>query len=182
MNRAYQQGTAADTTRMFNLSGAFGGSANQNAVANNQNALANQMKQYITSMQNDQYNRSAQLQEQDLSRGSQAYQNERGRQIQAINPGMANVDQAMKIYQGQLGVGDALRGYNQDLLNQQYTDWQNARNYPQQQEDWFTGLLSRAMGGMSPSSTTTTSGYQASPFSQLFGGALLANSLYGGGK
>src|SRR5574343_969204 len=34
ITNAYKTGTAADTTRMFNLSGAFGGSAHQNAVAN----------------------------------------------------------------------------------------------------------------------------------------------------
>jgi len=191
MNKAYQQGTAADTTRAFNLSGAFGGSANQNAVANNQNALAAQMRQYISGMQNDQYNRSANLQENYLNRdlsnqqynmnkGESSYQAERARQMQMVPQGSQNIQNALQLFNGQLGVGDALRSVNQDYLNQNYNDWQAQKNYPQQQEDWFTGLLSRAMGGMSPSSTTTTSGYQASPFSQLLGGALLAKGLYGG--
>lgn len=69
---AYQRGTAADTTRLFNLSGAFGGSAHQQAIANNEAALAKNLGTYTAGMQNENYNRSGQLQEADLARqGSQ---------------------------------------------------------------------------------------------------------------
>jgi hypothetical protein len=68
---AYNNGTSAELTRMMNMSGAFGGSAHLNAMANNQNALAKQLGNYESGMQNDQYNRSAQLSEADISRNLQ---------------------------------------------------------------------------------------------------------------
>ncbi len=204
IGNAYQQGTAADTTRMFNLSGAFGGSAHQTAMANNENALAKQMNQYVTGMQNDQYNRSAQLQEgqlgrdqqtdmynkgqanQDyenfLNRGSQAYQNERGRQMSAVGLGNDQQGLGQQRATNLLAVGDANRSYNQDILNQNYNDYQTQLQYPYTQMDWLSGLLGRAQGGVSPNMTTQTSGYSASPFSQIAGMGLLGYGAFGGGK
>jgi hypothetical protein len=180
MTRAYQMGTAADTTRMFNQAGAFGGSAYSNAVGANQNALAHQMGEYISGMQNDQYNRSANLVQQQNQLGSQAYQNERQRQMGAI--GSAQNEQGLTLQRANalMGVGDAQRSYNQDLINQGYNDFQSQRQYPYSQLDYLTGLLSRAQGGMAPNSTTQTSGYGASPFSSILGGALVGSSLLGG--
>lgn len=273
---AYQKGTAAETQKNFNLAGIFGGGAMNDAVNQNQQQLAKNLSNFASGMYNDQYNRSAGLEESYLGRdlgaqqfGSQlgadyyqnelgrvsgldenrlnrlygagesfldrdlqnqqsnkslggqwyedrlnraytgeesqlgransdfesmlgrlfsggesqlgrvdsAYENERNRMQGAIPFGSQNISDAMKLYQGQLGVGDSIRGYTQDLLNQQYGDWQDQQNYGARMNDWMTGLLSRSMGGMSPSSTTTTGGYQASPFSQLFGAALLGNQF-----
>lgn len=195
---AYKQGTSADTTRMFNLAGAFGGSAHQNAVANNEAALAKQLGAYDTSMRNDQFNRSAgleesflgrdlqnsqfdkqlgsQLEENRLNRGTTAFQNERNRQMEAVPYGQHEQDMALDRYRSVIGIGDAQRGFNQDVLNQQYNDWQDALNYPQRQMDWLTGLLSRAQGGISANSTTTPAGYSASPFSQVIGAGLLGRA------
>jgi hypothetical protein len=181
ITRSYQQGTAADTTRMFNQAGAFGGSAYQNAVSANQYNLGKQLGNYTQGMMNDQYNRSAQLQEQDLTRGSDAYQQERGRMIGALSPTQNEQNLALGRANAQLSVGDAQRSYNQDLLNQNYNDFTQAQQYPYNELDFLTGLISRSQGGMSPNSTTTTSGYSASPFSALVGAGLLgkAAGLYG---
>lgn len=184
----YQKGTAADTTRMFNLAGAFGGSAHQDAIKNNEEALASQMKQYISGMQNDQYNRSAGLDESFLGRdlqnqqynqtkGLNAFENERNRQMGMVPMGGQQLNNALGLYNAQVGVGDSIRGYTQDILNQQYGDWQAAQNHPYQMEDWFTGLLSRAQGGMGPSYTQQGSSYQANPFSQILGAALAGKGL-----
>jgi hypothetical protein len=99
---AYKRGTSADTTRMFNLSGAFGGSAHQNAVKNNEEALAEQLGGFTSGMLNDQYQRSAGLEESYLGRdfagqqfnsnlgeratdrGFQGHENERNRQMQGV--------------------------------------------------------------------------------------------------
>jgi hypothetical protein len=177
MNLAYQQGTAADTTRMFNQAGAFGGSAYQNAVANNQNALAKQQGQYISGMQNDQYNRSAQLTQQQNQLGSQAYQNERQRQMGAIGSAQGEQNLALQRANAQMGIGDVTRGYNQDLINQSVNDFQTQQQYPFQMADWFSGLLGRAQGGMSPNMTFSPASYQASPFSSVLGAGLLGYGL-----
>jgi hypothetical protein len=177
ITNAYNQGTAADTTRMFNLSGAFGGSAHQNAMANNQYALAKQLANYTSGMQNDQYNRSGQMAEADLARNSGAFQNERNRQMGAINQGNEQQNLGFQRANALVGVGDAYRGLNQDYLNQAYSDWTARRNYPQSQLDYFTGLLSRAQGGVAPNVATSQSGYSANPFSQLLGAGALGYGL-----
>lgn len=179
ISSAYDKGTSAETTRLMNMNGVLGGSAHRNAVADNQAALAKQLGQYTAGMQNDQYNRSAGLYENFLNRGSQNYENERGREMGAIGLGDNQQSLALQRAQAQMGVGDMFRGYNQDLLNQGYNDWSDQQNHQWQMLDNFANIISRASGGMSPSFTTSQSGYSASPFAGLLGAGLLANSFRG---
>jgi hypothetical protein len=100
---AYNSGTRPQTDSAFARSGAFGGSAYNEAVKNNQAALG-------TSLGN---------------LAGNIYQTERQNQM-AANP--ANLFGAqMSNAQNQIGVGDIQRGYLQDLLNQQQADWQAAQ-------------------------------------------------------
>ncbi len=174
ITNAYNNGTAADTTRMFNLSGAFGGSAHQNAMANNEAALGKTLNNTVANAYQNQFNQSAGLQENALNRGSTSYQDERNRQMGAITPGQNANNMFFQGAQQLMGAGDAQRSYQQDLLNQAYNNFQTQQQYPYTQLDYLTGLYGRAQGGVSPNVTTTTSGYQASPYSQLLGGGLLA--------
>jgi hypothetical protein len=91
----------------------------------------------------------------------------------AIGGGQNEQALALQRYNSLLGVGDVNRGFNQDVLNQGYNDWQAQQQHPYQMQDWLTGMFSRAQGGMSPNSTTTTSGYAASPYSQILGAGLM---------
>lgn len=174
---AYKQGTSADTTRLFNLSGAFGGSAHQNAIANNENALAKQLSQFGTGMLNEQYNRSGAMDESRLGRGASAYEGERGRQMGAVGAGQNEQDQYFKAAQQWMGLGDINRSMNQDYLNLDYQDWLDEQNQTFKNADWLSGIYSKAQGGMSPNSTTTQAGYSASPFSQLLGAGLLGYGM-----
>ena len=174
---SYQQGTAANTTRMFNLSGAFGGGAHQKAVANNEAALAKQLGTFSSGMLNDQYNRSAQLEESGLGRATGAFEGERGRQMSAIGAGQGEQGLAEGRLKMLMGLGDAQRGLQQDYYNLDFQNWQNQQNHPYQMMDWQTGLYSRAQGGMSPNSQFAQSGYSASPFSQLLGAGLLGYGM-----
>ncbi|HEY6028803.1 MAG TPA: hypothetical protein VIV09_18080 [Pseudolabrys sp.] len=188
MGTAYQNSTAADTNRMFNLAGAYGGSAYQNAVGINQNTLAKQMRDYTASMQNDQYTRSANLEQQriqninnaqeaQLSRGNSDFEAERQRQLAAVSGGQNEQGLALQRQQDLMGIGDAQRGYNQDQLNQAYGDWQAQQNRQFQMLDYLSGILGRAQGGISPNMTTTQTGYGASPLSQVVGAGLLGYGL-----
>jgi len=177
---AYKMGTDADTTRMFNQAGAFGGSAYQNAVGANQYALAKQLGNQTANAYQTQFNNSGQLQAQDMNRGSQAYQDERNREMQAMNQGTAAQQNFFQGIQQQMGLGDIQRGYQQDLLNQGYNDWQTQRQYPFTMEDYLTGVLGRAQGGISPNMSFQNSGYSASPYSQILGAGLLGyGALHG---
>lgn len=196
---AYQRGTSADTTRMFNLAGAFGGSAHQNAVANNEAQLGKTLSNYATGRRDAQYGRSAgleesylgrdlqnqqfdlnragQLEENRLGRGMSAFEGERGRQMGAIGAGQNEQQLALQRFNARMGIGDVQRGFNQDILNQNFNDFSDQQQYPYRQADWFSGLLSRAQGGMSPNSTSTQAGYSASPYSQILGAGLMGYGM-----
>lgn len=171
---AYQRGTASDLNREATLGGVMGGSAYENAKTSNEAALAKQMGNFTSGMLNDQFNRSAQLEDSALNRGSGAYQNERNRMISTLSPTQNEQNLALQRQNAVLGVGDAQRGYNQDLLNQAYGDYQTQQNQQFKMLDYLSGLLGRAQGGVSPNMAYTTPGYQASPLSQIIGGGLLA--------
>jgi hypothetical protein len=188
LTAAYQQGTAADTNRMFNMGGAFGGSAHQQAIANNEAGLGKALGNFGSTMLNDQFNRSAGLESDDLGRSQQAqqfnkqigagtYENERGRQMGAA--GMAQNDQGLTLqrYNALMGIGDVNRSLTQDQLNLGYQDWQDERNFDMRQLQNFMGLLSTAQGGIGGNITQTTPGYQASPYSMLMGGLMGYNAL-----
>lgn len=172
----YQRGTGADTTRMFNLSGAFGGSAHQNAVANNELALGKNLSNFADQMLNHQWDRSAQLSEANIARqqsarenaygrGFNAYENERARQQGAVGMGQNEQPLALSRIQGLLGAGDLQRGANQQNLDFSYQNWIDQQNYPFKMADWLTGIYGRAQGGTSPNQQIYQSGAsQAAPW------------------
>jgi hypothetical protein len=106
---AYQNGTAADTTRMFNLAGAFGGSAHQKKMANNEAALGKSLGNFADSMLNQQYNRSAGLEDAYLGRDVQNQQFNKGQNASLmenqINRGFQNfnmgLDRGMQGWEGE---------------------------------------------------------------------------------
>lgn len=70
----YKQGTEANTTRMMNMAGIFGGGAHQKATEINQNALGDTLANFNAQMGNTQYDRSAGLAEADIGRRMQGGQ------------------------------------------------------------------------------------------------------------
>ena len=175
---AYKQGTSADTTRLFNLSGAFGGSAHQNAVANNEAALARQLAQYTAGMQNDHYNRSGDMDESMLARGSQNFNAERGRMIGAVSQGQNEQGLAMQRAGALRDYGDFTQKQNQQGLDFGYGQFQDAMNWPYKQFDFLTNLYGRAQGGLAPNQTMYSGA--GNGVAQGAGGLLALASLFGG--
>ena len=167
---AYKQGTSADTTRMFNLSGAFGGSAHQNAVKNNEGALAGQLQRYQSGMANQQYDRSAGLEEANL-----------GRQMSAIPMGFQAENRAFNTGQQLLGIGGQQQNQNQRGYDQDYNDWTQAQNWERNNLGWMANLLSQASGGTGQ--TQQSGGYSGiNPVGGLLGGAAFGNAMGWWGK
>ena len=172
---AYQKGTAADTTRMMNLSGAFGGSAHQNAVANNQAALAKQLGQYTTGMQNEHYNRSAGLEESALNRGSQNFSDERNRMMGAVGQGQNEQGLAYQRIGALQDFGGFMQGQDQQQRDFGYNQFQESLNWPYKQFDFLTNLYGRAQGGLAPNQTMYQSG--GNGVAQGLGGLLAAYGM-----
>lgn len=195
---AYSRGASADTTRMFNLAGAFGGSAHQNAVKNNQEVLAEQLGDFTNNMLSDQYNRSAGLEEsylgRDLSgqqfnaglseaainRGFQGHEAERGRQMGAVGGATGLLDSHSQALMRAMQGGDIERSHMQRLLDSQYGDFTEWRDWEQNQTDRFGNALARSAGGAG--STQTSQGPGADPVQQGLGAFMMANALGRGGK
>jgi hypothetical protein len=97
--------------------------------------------------------------------------------MQAMGQGTAGQQNFFQGLNQLMGLGDVQRGYQQDQYNQAYNDFQTQQQYPYTQLDYLTGLLGRAQGGVSPNVTTTSSGYQASPYSQILGAGLLGYGM-----
>jgi hypothetical protein len=159
---AYRAGTKPATDAAFSRAGAFGGSAWQQSVANNErqlgDALGNAANQFY----------------------GQNYLNERNNQMQGLNmlPSLQNVGytDAQKL----AGAGDAMRQYQQDLLNTQYSDWQEYQNAPYRNLDFFGNALRATMGAGGSSSTTQSGGYKPSSFANALGGGMAGYALGNG--
>jgi hypothetical protein len=159
---AYRSGTKPTTDAAAARAGAFGGSAWQQMVNNNErglgDALGNAANQFY----------------------GQNYMNERNNQMQGLNmlPTMQNVGytDAQKL----TGVGDAFRQYQQDLLNTNYSDWQEAQNYPTRQLDIMGNALRATMGAGGSTSTSQSGGYKPSSFANALGGGMAGYAAGGG--
>lgn len=158
----YRAGTKPQTDAAFSRAGAFGGSAWQQSVANNERQLADS----LGNTANQFY--------------GQNYLNERNNQMQGLNmmPTMQNMGytDATKL----AAVGDTYRQYNQDLLNTRYQDWQDKQNYGQKALDIFGNALARTMGGGGTTTTTQSGGYKPSGLANALGGGMVGYGLGGG--
>lgn len=179
-------------------SGSFGNSgvmqANQMAQSDMQRNLGN----ISSGMRMQDYTQQQQLGESAANRNLQAGQfnatmgeNYAGRQDSMFNQGQGRALSALgmapsfaqqdynDINQLQ-GAGAQYQGQNQKLLDNNYAQFLDSRNYPQQQLDAFGGALGRINGN-----TTTQTSPGTSTGAQIVGGltagAGLYNLLFGGG-
>lgn len=154
ITNAYRTGTKPQTDAAAARAGAFGGSAWQQMVSNNERQLGDS----LGNAANQFY--------------GQNYANERQNQMAGLGM-MGNMQNIGYTDSSKLtGVGDALRNYNQDLLNTQYQDWQEAQNSPYLKQEQFGNALRSTMGAGSSSTATSSNPYKVSPIANALGGAL----------
>jgi hypothetical protein len=163
ISNAYRSGTKPQTDAAASRAGAFGGSAWQQMVGNNERQLGDS----LGAAANQFY--------------GQNYMNERNNQMQGLNmlPQMQSIGytDAQKLS----AVGDNFRQYQQDLLNTQYGDWQEAQNYPRSSLDFFGNQMRATMGAGGSSSTSQSGGYKPSPFASALGGGMAGYAMGGMG-
>lgn len=154
ISNAYRMGTKPQTDAAAARAGAFGGSAWQQMVGNNERQLGDS----LGNAANQFY--------------GQNYANERQNQMQGLGM-MGNMQNIGYTDSSKLtGVGDALRNYQQDLLNTRYQDWQEAQNSPYLKQEQFGNALRSTMGAGSSSTATSSNPYKVSPIANALGGAL----------
>jgi hypothetical protein len=153
---AYRTGTAATRNAAFSKAGAFG---SDNSAFNQYAGM--QDKAFGDSLGNLWGN---------------IYNQERGFQNQALgmSPQLAQADynDAQKL----VGVGDARRGYTQDLANQSMQDFYGSQNYGWDQLNKLAGLQSSFLGNSGSTTQTGPNPYQTSPLAGALGGGMAGYS------
>lgn len=156
---AYRTGTAATRNAAFSKAGAFGAD-------------------------NSAFNQYAGMQDQAFGNAlgdlwGSLYNSERDNQFKAsaLAPQLAAQDYADA--QAMIGVGDAYRQYNQDVANVGYEDWYNQQMWPQNQLNWFSGIMPGFLGNSGTTTQTGPNPNQASPLAGAIGGGALG---YGAGS
>lgn len=186
------QNQLADQARAGN---AYGGSRYALQAASTDAQAAQQAGNLSAQLRNQNFTNAQQMAQQDLTRGLQAQgmnqqaglaansQNLQGLGLSGQLLGQAQ--QANYTDLGALeGVGNALRAYNQQGLDQNYQSWLDARNYPLEQ----LGIMQSVIGSTPYGGTTISSGVQggskANPAMGALGGAAsgaAAGAAFGGG-
>lgn len=152
----YQLATAPQRANQMASSGSFGNSGVQQMQLEDQRQLQGSLGNIASSMY------------------GQNYANERGNQMQALGmaPQYANQDytDAAQL----MGAGNILQNDQQGRLDQDYQNWQEARDYPKQQ-------LAIMNGGFGAQNGQTTSGTtpRGSALGSAAGGALAGYSMFG---
>lgn len=152
MADAYRTGTASTRNAAFSKANAFGSD-------------------------NSAFNQYAGMQDQAFGNSlgnlwGSIYNQERGLQNSALgmSPGLANAD--YNDYQKLIGVGDARRGYAQDLANLSMQDFYGQQNYGWDQLNRLAGLQSAFLGNSGSTTSTGPNPYQTSPIAGALGGGL----------
>jgi hypothetical protein len=166
---AFNKTTQPQTASQYALGGAYGGTNYQNAQAQNEAALQNQ----IGTMAN-------QYQLQNAQMGNNNYNQGVGQMLQAGQLGGQLSQDDWTAAQALMGYGNQNQQYTQNLLNSNYQDWQNMVNYPGQQLDLYGNALSRA-SGQGGNSSSTTYGPPSNNITGLLGAGASAYSLFNGG-
>ena len=176
---AYARGTQGSLDRAHALSRTMGSAQGQIAQSENDKVLAEQLAANTGNLLNQNYYANQGVAENQLNRASTALDAERNRQMQAAGmaPSMQNMD--LQSIQALMGGGDALRTYEQDLLNSQMQDWNAWMQSPYAQQDVLGSALTRASGGAGTTSSQIMQGMN--PLQTLLGAGLLGLNAYGGG-
>jgi hypothetical protein len=104
----------------------------------------------------------------------QNYDQERGRQMQAMGMAPAFANQDYQDLNALQGVGNTIQGQDQKMLTDQYNRFLDSKNYPNQQLD----VMRNALSGVNFGSNTTQTAPGTSTGASLVGGALTGASLW----
>jgi hypothetical protein len=183
ITRAFTNSTMPQTDASMARAGAFGGSAWQQANAENNRQMAAELAKNTANMRMNDYQTQQQLAENLAQRQSQAYGAERGNMMGAVGAGQQLSNQAYTDAQNMLGVGDISRDYQQTMDNQNYQNFLNQQNWPLQNLDILANAVRTGMGGGGSSvssSSMPTVNRTASMIGGAAAGGALGSSLSGG--
>lgn len=157
VTRNFQNAVAPQTDAAFARKGAFGGSAWQQAQSDNSRNLAGQLGNISTDMR------------------YRNYGDERNRMMQyaGMAPQLAQTDYLDAAQM--LNVGEQLGKKDQSILDTNYQNFLEARNYPKEQ----LGIIGSALSGQNYGGSSTGTQPGVSPIASTLGGALAGSQIAG---
>lgn len=188
ITRAYNNNAVPGMMAQFNAGGAYGGSAHQQAMSESQRQLAGELGQVSTGLRSQDYDRRAQLTEAALNRNSglaeqllnreqSAWAMNRGNEQSALGmlPQISNMryDDARAL----MNIGMQEQNLAQSVYDTGYEDFQDWRNYDQNQLGVLANALGSIQGGTS-SQTGANPNYRSAGQNAAGYAALIA-SLWG---
>lgn len=169
-------GAVAGTDATFARSGAFGGSAWQQAQDANSRNLAQGLSDSTTAMRMQNYTQSAELAENQLNRNQAAFQAERANQMAGLPLALQYGNQAYTDAAQLQGAGEIQYGADQQKLSDAQALFEERAQSPYKQLDVLGNTIRAAVGGGSSVSST---GPGANPWAQAAGGAAALYGLLG---
>ena len=161
----------------FQAGGAFGGTAHQQALANSQGELAEQLGDISSTLRNADYDRQVNLREAAIDREFRDWQQDRAFDLQGIGmlPGLeeARYGGAEKL----LGIGSMDQQLRQSALDTMYGDFQEWRDWDANRLGVLTNALGSVQGGTS-TQTGANPNYRSAGQNAAAYAAILA-SLWG---
>jgi hypothetical protein len=200
ITQAYNSTTAPQTLAQFRSSGAFGGSAQQQATSNNEYQLGNALANNTANMENSAYNTAAGVAAQNAAQqntvnlsnqaigtnANNAYnQNLSSNYFNNIYGGASALNAATQANGGAastagtaLTAGTAGQQNSQDQLNAAYQQWYNSVNAPYQSLSTLSSALSGALGSGAGTSLSSYSPGSGSTLASLLGLGTAGAGLY----
>jgi len=178
MSNAYETGTRATRDAQAARSGGYGSSGWDAQRQRDETAFGNNLGNTLNNLYSQEYNRSGDLQAQDLTRQTNAYSQGQ----QNSNQVLSQVPGLQTMLQGNIGqlqnAGDRQYAYQQSLLDSMNNNYQNNNNFGLNQGNLYGNALRNAMG---LGGTSTSSSKPASNMGGLLGGLGIAGlaSMFG---
>jgi hypothetical protein len=174
--KAFQSGVIPQTNANFARSGAFGGSAWQQANSENSRQLVNELAKNTSNIRYQDYMNQQQLAENLANRQTQMYGNERANMLNAAGQSIPLANQDYTDVQNLLGIADISRDYEQTLANQNYQNFLNEQNWPLQNLDILANAIRTSMGG-GTTSVSSAALPSVNPTASMIGGGLAGGTL-----
>lgn len=170
--RNYERVVQPQLTALDARSGSFGNSGVNQVTGQAMGDLSRNLSGIASDMRFKDYTTQQGLGESAANRMQQAFESERGRQMQAagLAPAYANLDYTDLSKLG--GVGDTLQNQSQRLLDDQYSRFREATDYSQQQLNTLLKGL-----GINAGSVSSSEQPGVSPAAGALGGAATGGAL-----
>lgn len=176
MTKSYNQNVAPTMAATALRSGSFGNSGAAEMEASSRDQLQQNLGRTAGNMRMQDYGMQQGLAENALNRNQQGFESAQSRMMQGLGLSPSIYGLGYQPAERLMGIGGTMQQQGQNVLDSQYSEFQDAQNWPFRTYDAMMAPFGRGVAG----SQTTTRGPSGNPVAGLFGGAMLGDQLWRG--